>query len=183
MSALSTCTQRTGTCPPGDPVDAAARPGAWTALRPAGSARGHGVGRTQHRGPDADSSATGAVRRPRSRAVGELDLVAGPAEHHVGRHHPRRQPSASSSRSPTATSPIVVHPSGSAAACPAPAPSPHRPRRHDDHLAGCRPLVTSSSSTNPSARRGDRLGRDRVDLVHRRLQQSSRHEVFGVRRR
>ena len=109
-------------------------------------------------------------------AVGELHLEARPAEQHLGGGDApwsgaRRRRSAGRRRRPR---PIVVQPVGVASGVSRASALPMPGRAATMIICpGCRPLVRLSRSANPvgtpaTCRRGVR---DRVDLVHRRLQQ------------
>ena len=119
------------------------------------------------------------------RAVGELDLVAGPTQHHVGGGHDRRRQAVPVEQQIPDRD--VAH-GGPAGGCRQRCVERQRftdtrPRRHDDHLTGMQPvgdLVEFGESRRHTARHSA-AGGDGVDLVHRRLQQIlQRNEVLGV---
>ncbi len=116
--------------------------------------------------------------------VGELDLIAGPAQHHVGcGHHARRLAVGAEQLVPD---PDVAHRGparrGRQRRIQRQRLAHTRPRRHDDHLTRVQAVghIVEFGEAGRHAAGQAALGRDRVDLVHRRLQQIfQRHKIFG----
>ena len=118
------------------------------------------------------------------RAIGELDLIARPAQHDLRRgHYPRRQPVGVEQ---LVTDRDVTH-RGPAGRCGQGGVQRERlahawTRRHDDHLSRMQPVghLVEFGETGRHATGDTSVGSDGVDLVHRRLQQIlERDEVLG----
>ncbi len=116
-------------------------------------------------------------------AVGEFDLVAGPAPHYFGGgHHPRRPPVGAEQ---LITDRDITHrrPAGRRGQRRVQCERlPHsRPGRHDDHLPGMQAVghLVELGETGRHAARDTAVGGDGVDLVHGRLQQIlERNEIL-----
>ena len=187
----------------------AARPGASASICSTGAHQGRSSRARSYRGPmrlrrgdgvqlpqrNFGGGANAVARRPLvlrvgddHRAVGELDLVARPAQHDLGRRdHPRRLPVGAeqlvADRDLAHRRPAGRRRQRGVQRQRLPDTGPGR---DDDHLPRMQTVghLVEFGEPRRHAARDPALGGDGVDLVHRRLQQLfQRHEVFGRARR